>query len=148
MKSLAYAIKLERKLIEEFKSTFYEKVGYIPIVITQEQLSSEDIPYMKLEKLTELFDPFLIEKFGNKIPLASKWRMREIVELRAIYCYIAKQMKYSLKPIGENLGNRDHTTVIHALTLFRNLFETSEVFRGKYAKIHAYIKQQTNSKIK
>jgi chromosomal replication initiator protein len=98
-----------------------------------------------LEELNSYFTKFLPIKFGEKVSLQSSNRMREIVELRSIFCFFAKNMKYSLKNIGFHLGERDHTTVIHGLKSFRDLLETNEGFRQKYLTIHKYIIEQTKS---
>ena len=144
MESIQYAAKLERKLVEEFKAQFQQKLGYVPIVFTKNDMEAADIPFMSLEELNRQFTKFLPEKFGEPLPLQTKMRIREIVELRAIFCYLAKNMKYSLKTIGIFLGGRDHTTVIHGLNIFRDLTETNDAFRQKFLMIHKHIRQQTN----
>ena len=140
-----YAAKLEKKLIEDFKKMFHQKLGYQPIVFTKMEKDASDIPYLSLEKLDGFFTKFLPIKYGETLQLQSSQRMREIVELRSIFCFMAKNMKYSLKNIGFHLGKRDHTTVLHGLKIFRNLLETDEGFRQKYLTIQKYIIEQTNS---
>ena len=41
--------------------------------------------------------------------------------------------------IGKSI-KMDHTSVLHGLNTFRNLYETSDPFRQKYVKIINYIK--------
>jgi hypothetical protein len=139
-----YAARLEKKLIEEFKTVFQQKLGYSPTVFTRTERTASEIPYMTLEELGKLFTKFLPSKYGEVVPLQTTWRMREIVELRSIFCFLAKNMKYSLKNIGRYLG-RDHTTVMHGLKIFRDLFDTDEIFRQKYLTIQKYIIQETKS---
>lgn len=143
MENKEYAYKLQEKLVMQFREHFYEKMGYYPIVITQILDREGDYtPLMTLEKLKTLFDPFLPYVENRVLTLCSKRRHREIVELRHIYCSIARSMRYSLKYIGETLGNRDHTTVMYNVNSFNNLYETSCEFRSKYATILKYIKDK------
>lgn len=148
MDSKTYAQQLERKLIEQFKQTFQEKLGYEPLVLTKVQLDTDGyLPILSLETLQEMFEPFLPLKYDKKISLVSKHRYREVVELRNVYCYLARMMGYSLIVIGQSLGNRDHTTVIHNVTCFKNLMETNDPFRQKYQAILTYIKQEHESSV-
>lgn len=143
MNTKEYAKQLENKLIAQFKKQFYDKMGYEPIIITQVKTKSshsEIIPLMSLETLQGYFDPFLPLFFGKTVPLSSKLRIREIVELRNIYCHLAKQMNFSLKTIGVSIGNRDHTTVIHNLNAFSSLIETNDTFRERFQIILKHIK--------
>ena len=41
-------------------------------------------------------------------------RLRDLVEKRAIYCVVCREEGYSYPQIGRNLGDRDHTTIMHA----------------------------------
>lgn len=148
MDSKTYAQQLERKLIEQFKQTFHEKLGYEPLVLTKVQLDrNEYIPILSLETLQEMFEPFLPVQCDRKLSLHSKHRYRELVELRNMYCYLARMMGYSLIVVGQSLGNRDHTTIIHNVTCFKNLMETNDPFRQKYQTILTYIKQQYESSV-
>jgi chromosomal replication initiator protein len=100
---------------------------------------------MTLEQLFKYFDPFLPTHFGKRLTLPSKSRKREVVELRMMFCFLARSMKYKLGTIGELLGARDHTTVIHNVSTFLNLMETDEQFRSKFQVILNHIKQSHES---
>jgi len=144
--TVSYATKLEKKLITEFKDLFYEKLGYYPIVLATSRTQGDTyIPVMSLEALKKMFDSFLPERFGSKIPLESRLRKREIVELRSVFCHMARSMRYNLEAIGDFLGNRDHTTISHNINTFNNLIETNEPFRTKYFTILNYIRKQYES---
>lgn len=143
MDSKSYALQLEKKLIEQFRENFYQKIGYYPMVVTQVQVDSTySLPIMNLQTLQDMFESFLPIRYERKLTLKSKCRYRELVELRNIYCFLARTMGYSLASVGESLGNRDHTTVIHNVSCFKNLMETDDTFRQKYLRILTYIKQQ------
>ena len=141
-----YAAKLERRLIQEFVQKFEEKLGYAPIVLTK--VSNQDgneLPIMSLDQLADYFQPFLPALYGNTLSLKSISRKRELVELRNIFCAIARMMRFTCVSIGEFLGGRDHTTVLHNVGTFNNLIETSESFREKYFLILTHIKESHES---
>lgn len=138
-----YQDNLEKKLIEQFRDTFYEKIGYYPVVMTKIKVEvgkNEYISMMSLEALADYFTPFLPVKYEKILPLDSRTRYRDIVELRCIFCAIAKNMNYTLSAIGLFLGKRDHTTAIHSINTFHDLIETNEGFKQKYLNILNHIK--------
>lgn len=141
-----YAVKLERKLIQEFIEKFEDKLGYAPIVLTKvSNQEGNDLPIMSLDQLAGYFEPFLPVVYGNTVSLKSISRKRELVELRNIFCAIARMMRFTCVSIGEFLGGRDHTTVLHNVGTFNNLIETSESFREKYFLILTHIKESHES---
>lgn len=141
-----YAYQLEKKLVDNFKEEFYKKFDYYPVVLTKANALAEEKKHlMSLEELKEYFTPFLPVKGGRVIALDKKCRIREITELRSIFCYLARTMNYSLKTIGDFLAGKDHTTVIHSINSFNDLNETSDIFNEKYSMIVNYIKQKTTT---
>jgi hypothetical protein len=141
-----YASNLEKKLIDEFKQKFKDKLGYKPIVITKVFIDDNFcVALMSLDELKKFFDPFYVMEYGKKLDIFSKSRKREIVELRMMFFYIARQMKYTYTSIGEYVNNKHHTTVLHNLTTFRNLIETSDVFKLRYKQIINHIKENYES---
>lgn len=143
--SKSYATTLEKKLISEFKEKFKFKMGYEPIVITNIAVNGQGYRLMTLPALESQFESFLPVQFGRKLALTKKCRKRELVELRMMFCFIARTMKYTYAAIGEYLNGRDHTTVIHNINTFQILLETSESFREKYNEILTCIKQNNES---
>lgn len=140
MDTADYKKKVEQQLIKEFLNKFYEKVGYYPTVITNTN-DEGGVKILTLNQLEEYFEPFLPTIFGKKTSLSNKHRARPLVELRFIFFFIGRQMKYTLLEIGQHVGKRDHTTVLHGLTMFRNLFETDVKFRSTYETIIKNIKK-------
>ena len=62
--------------------------------------------------------------------ILSQTRKREIVQVRQVAMYFAKQMtQMSLKSIGTRLGKKDHATVLHAVNTVNNLMETDRRFK-------------------
>lgn len=134
MTTTDYRKKMENELIRQFVNTFYEKIGYRPIVITEKNIGENGLIVLTLNELEEYFTPYLPTIFGKKVKLGAKNRKRSIVELRCIFFFIAKSMKYTLTSIGAYL-RRDHTTVLHNIVTFKNLYETDEKFKMKYINI-------------
>jgi len=68
-------------------------------------------------------------------------RKRNIVQSRQVSMYFAKQFtEYSLKAIGKNFGNRDHSTVIHSCQTVQNLLDIDENFQKEIREIEKKIK--------
>lgn len=68
----------------------------------------------------------------------SKSRDRQITFARHAYCYFSKLLfKKSLKTIGKEIGDRDHTTVLHSIQNVKDMVETKhDLFVYSYEKIH------------
>lgn len=141
MNPAEYKKKVEHDLITDFVNRFYEKVGYHPTVITNHRITDDGIITLTLPELEKYFEPYLPTILNKKVNLGVKDRSRSIVELRCIFFFIARSMRYNLKQLGKYLGGRDHTTVIHGITTFRNLYETEPAFRDKYYLIINQIKK-------
>lgn len=135
---------VEKRLVDDFKKEFHDKLGYYPEVIVKSSRVDSPIPYMKMEELEEHFTSFLPMKFGKMVPLKSKLRYRDIVELRFIFCYLAYKLGYTSTKIGEFLNKRDHTTILYNIIQFKNLIELSSGFRDKYMSITSYINTKEN----
>jgi hypothetical protein len=57
-------------------------------------------------------------------------RKREIVLVRQVSMYFAKRYsKLSLAKIGQEIGGKDHATVLHACKTVSNLYDTDKLFR-------------------
>ena len=66
--------------------------------------------------------------------LQSKTRKRHIVQARQLAMFFAKRLtKTSLASIGNQIGQRDHATVLHACKTVDNLTETDKQFK-KYVE--------------
>lgn len=70
-----------------------------------------------------------------KIPVAEMWskrRSREVARPRQIAMFFARDLTpLSLPNIGRRFGNRDHTTVIHAIKAVERLIATDPVFADR-----------------
>lgn len=139
-----YIEKTEKQLISKFLENFYKKMGYYPTVITKKDLEKQLLNLLSLEQLEKYFDPYLPRMYGKTLKLSTKARYREIVELRQMFCFIARNMGFSLTAIGQFLGNRDHTTVIHNIKTFHNIVDTDDIYKEKYNRISTKIKEDGN----
>jgi len=131
-----YEEKVIKKLVDEFQQNFYDKVGFRPVVIINREKDKIVQNALSLDNIKKIVDSHIPEKFKNMgCSLESKHRYREVVILRQIFCYIAKRQGYNLNPIGEKLGNRDHTTVIHSVRTATDLLATDPIFISIYDNI-------------
>jgi chromosomal replication initiator protein len=74
--------------------------------------------------------------------ILSNTRKREIVQARQIAMYLSKQFtKNSLKSIGNQLGNKDHATVLHACRTVNNLMETDRLVKGQVDDLAGKLRQ-------
>jgi hypothetical protein len=146
MSPTQYDRELEDELIIEFVNKFHQRTGYYPTVITKSRITDMGVVILTLSDLEKYFDPYIPSiVFGRKITLGAKDRIRELVELRCMFFFIGRSMNYSLSELGRYLGNRDHTTVIHGVNVFKNLYETDQKFREKYHLIINKIKRDYES---
>ncbi|HMQ05686.1 MAG TPA: chromosomal replication initiator protein DnaA [Saprospiraceae bacterium] len=68
--------------------------------------------------------------------LHSKTRKREIVIARQLSMYLAKNYtNNSLKSIGKNFGNRDHSTVIYSLQAVKDMMDTDLLFKDTVVEL-------------
>ncbi len=84
-------------------------------------------------KLT-VYDCFdITEQQGDKVT-----RKREIVKIRQIAMELSyrigmeTQKNWSLAEVGEEIGEKDHATVLHAIKTVNNLRETDRAYNDKY----------------
>ena len=73
--------------------------------------------------------------------LVSKSRKRQIVQARQIAMYLSRNLisNCSLATIGQEIGGKDHATVLHACTTVSDLMATDKVFRKYVTDIEAMI---------
>lgn len=73
----------------------------------------------------------------------SKSRKREVVQVRQIAMYLAKQhTEISASKIGLLIGNRDHATVLHACKNVKDQLAVDQEFRAEIAEIEASFRQK------
>lgn len=68
-------------------------------------------------------------------------RFRYIVQARQIAMYFANKLtKCPLEQIGQQIGDKDHSTVIHSFETVNNLIETDRKFAAKVNDIEELLK--------
>lgn len=102
--------------------------------------ASSELPMLTMEELESCFDHLLPESFGVVLKLQHKSRKRDLVELRNMFCALARTMGYTFADIGKYLGNRDHTTAIHNVNTFKTLIKVDPGYQSKYNRILTHIK--------
>ena len=92
------------------------------------------------------FDQLLncISRYYNipKKEIQGAKRHREKVICRQMFCYIARDNmpNSSLKTIGDALGGRDHSTVIHSIQQASDLMQYDKTFKKDYTRLNEFIK--------
>jgi hypothetical protein len=136
-----YKKNLEEKLVKNFKTDFYNKIGYYPQVITLVD-SDYNIPVIKLTDLVIVINEIMEKEYGNRryheklYRVESRVRKREVTEYRYIYFKLGRVMNYTLSEIYNALRSDnthfDHTTVLHGCETFDSLLQTNKEFALKY----------------
>ena len=73
--------------------------------------------------------------------LASKTRKREIVQARQIAMYMCRNFtKISLAAIGQQIGGKDHATVVHSCNIVQDLIATNKTFKQYVVDIENRLK--------
>jgi len=92
---------------------------------------------MEIEKQDTDFIPTIkrivcMENRVSQEDLVKKTRKREVVQARQIAMYFAKMYtNASLATIGQEIGGKDHTTVLHACKTVSDLSDTERQYRGR-----------------
>ncbi len=134
----------QKQMIKDFVENFYKRHGYKPIVVSKASIDDAfEVDVMTLEELIECFTPFLPKLYGKTLPLTARSRLRDLVELRQMYCYIARTMGYRLVNIGKALKQADHSTAIYSIQMFRNMMQTEPRYRARFSHILNHIKQKS-----
>ena len=91
------------------------------------QIVSAESSELTIEKVMQsVCDYFNI----TKEILLSRTRKRQIVQARQIAMYLCRnRINCSLSTIGNEIGGKDHATVLHACSTVNDLIETDKLFR-------------------
>lgn len=81
--------------------------------------------------------------FGLTLPdMKSARRSRLIARPRQVAMYLSKQLTTrSLPEIGRQFGNRDHTTVMHAVRRITGLMIEDEELRARVTELYDQLRQ-------
>jgi len=74
-----------------------------------------------------------LEEFFNVLTIAKKDRKRTYVKARNYFCFIVKnELRISLQEIGTFIGGLDHSTVLHNLSSFDDMYYSDSVYRNDF----------------
>ena len=107
------------------------------ILIEEKFFSAEDV----LQKVCEYFRV-------NYSALIKKDRRRHMVEIRMLACQILyhdASLGLTLQAIGELLGKKDHTTIIHMLRKCETYFYIYPEIKEKVQNLHFFIYGHCNN---
>ena len=132
-------------LASRIKSNFRELEGTLISLIANATLGHREITVSLAESITgkivsenasdvsiDLIVNTVCEYFNiTRDILLSKSRKRQIVQARQIAMYECRNLipNCSLSTIGNELGGKDHATVLHACTTVQDLMSTDKTFR-------------------
>jgi len=93
------------------------------------------------EKINEAFMIVYTLTGITQEQIKSKSRLRPIAQARHLFCYVLRKnyldnstlYPFSLKEIGKQIGNRDHSTVINSLRELQDLMDSYEDVRLQVA---------------
>lgn len=102
---------------------------------------------MKTQYSQEMIVSAIEEVLGiTYAEMQSKYRFRQLVEARQMYCHYMKlYMRWTLNMIGQSIGGRDHTTVMHNINVFENLCFTDDIYKRKALKIKNIIEWKSQN---
>ncbi|MDR2084027.1 MAG: chromosomal replication initiator protein DnaA [Bacteroidales bacterium] len=143
-------------MAQSINSNIRELEGALISIIAQSSLNRKeitlDLAKQIIEKYVKQSSPdvtidyifkLVSTHFGISIETCkSSTRRREIVQARQLIMYLTKKYtKLSLTSIGQQCGNKDHATVLHACKTISNLLETDKLFKGHADTIERKLKQ-------
>lgn len=77
------------------------------------------------------------------VAIHTKSRKREVVQARQVAMYLAKaHTDFSTSKIGKFIGNKDHTTVLHACKTVKGQCEVDKAFRAEIENIQSLLKNK------
>ena len=71
----------------------------------------------------------------------SPWKNSHIVKCRFVIARLLCDLGYSTSQIGKTIGGRDHSTVVHALKRFDNVYQDDVLCRKVYDRYSAMMKE-------
>ncbi|MES3031459.1 MAG: chromosomal replication initiator protein DnaA [Patescibacteria group bacterium] len=154
-KSLSSNIDLRPEVLDflaaNIESNVRELEGVINAVVCQTQLKQRPLSLLEIKNLIKnntkpkknisVKDVIkLISEFYNisEDSVCDKTRKKEVVKPRQVIMYILREdFNISFPSIGEKMGGRDHTTVIHSCEKVKEDLKTNPLLMDEIAQIRA-----------
>ena len=140
-------------LAQNIESNVREIEGTINAIVCQTQLKNRPLSLLEVKNLIknntkpkknisvkEVIK--LITDFYNitEDSIFDKTRKKEVVKPRQVIMYILREdFNLSFPSIGEKMGGRDHTTVIHSCEKVKEDLKTNPVLIGEISQIRAML---------
>jgi chromosomal replication initiator protein len=140
--------------IAEASSNIRELEGALNVIICQTNLKNKELSLNEIKNIVkETTKPKRSISIKEVIKTISdfydipedsiyeKSRRKEVVKPRQVIMYILREdFKISYPTIGEKLGGRDHTTVIHSCEKIKNDIKVDSILSDEISKIKNMLK--------
>ena len=134
--------------IRELEGAFNKVIAFsklnkaeLTLALAEEAIKDMIYPDKPKEITPSLIINVVAEHFGVSIEdIVSKKRNKEIVIPRQVYMYLCRELTdVSLDNIGNNIGGKDHSTVMHGIEKIKEDINNNEDLRNKIAIIRKKI---------
>jgi chromosomal replication initiator protein len=154
-KSLLNNVELSQEILDflaaNLESNVRELEGVVNAIVCQTQLKNRPLTLVEVKNLIKnsakpkknisIKDVIkLITDFYNitEESIFDKTRKKEVVKPRQVIMYILREdFSVSFPSIGEKMGGRDHTTVIHSCEKIKEELKTNPVLMSEISQIRA-----------
>ena len=127
------------KLISSFKKKFLELTNSVPLIKIEEHVKYNRIELENLENIINTIIPkSLTVDYPEVKSIVTKLRRRELIDLRAIFCYHAKLNEYNHSQIAAYL-KQDRTNVYNSINMYHKLISYDDVFIENNEKVKKMI---------
>jgi chromosomal replication initiator protein len=119
----------------------------------RKELTAENVKEILAKMVTKHLPELTVERIRQVVCdyfhvsptlIQEKTRKREVVIVRQVAMYFAKDYtNASLTYIGNQLGRKDHTTVLYAHRVITDLIETDRTFRARMDELRSKITMGT-----
>ena len=134
--------------IRELEGAFNKVIAFaklnkaeLTLALAEEAIKDMIYPDKPKEITPSLIMNVVADHFGVSIEdIVSKKRNKEIVIPRQVYMYLCRELTdVSLDNIGNNIGGKDHSTVMHGIEKIKEDINNNEELRNKIAIIRKKI---------
>jgi len=157
-KSALMNINLANEIIEllatSVEGNIRELEGIVNLILCQTQLKNKDLNLNEVKELIKntakpkknvsIKDVIktISEFYGiEESHIYEKGRKKEVIKPRQVIMYILREVfDISFPSIGEKVGNRDHSTVIHSYEKIKNDIKTDPELAQEINQIHSMLK--------
>ena len=148
MEIIKYIATNIKSNIRELEGAFNKVIAFaklnkaeLTLSLAEEAIKDMIYPDKPKEITPSLIINVVAEHFGVSIEdIVSKKRNKEIVIPRQVYMYLCRELTdVSLDNIGNNIGGKDHTTVMHGIEKIKENIDINEDLRNKIAIIRKKI---------